>query len=292
MTGVIDFSDGVKPGVSALVESVRKRSTPSSPSRAKARRSVIRPSSGSWSILKSPVCSTSPAPVRIATASASGMEWLTATNSSSNGPNVSRSPSLTTWCTVSRSRCSRSLLSSSARVSSEPTSGMSPPLAEEVRRRADVVLVAVGEDQRLDLVEAVPDRAPVGEDQVDAGLVVLGEQHAAVDDQQPAVVLEDGHVAADLAEAAERDDPEAPLRQGGRCGELGMGVAQVSPCLQEAGRRESCSQRGHLVVVERHQGRRGRCGCRARRAAGALPWRWWLRSWGRPSRRRSRGAAA
>ena len=90
MTGVIDFSDGVKPGVSALVESVRKRSTPSSPSRANARRSVIRPSSGSWSILKSPVCSTRPAPVRIATASASGMEWLTATNSSSNGPSVSR----------------------------------------------------------------------------------------------------------------------------------------------------------------------------------------------------------
>ena len=68
ITGVIDFSAGVKPGVSALVESVRKRSTPSSPSRANARRSVIRPSSGSWSILKSPVCSTMPAPVRIATA--------------------------------------------------------------------------------------------------------------------------------------------------------------------------------------------------------------------------------
>ena len=61
MTGVIDFSSAVKPGVSALVESMRKRSTPSSPSRANARRSVIRPSSGSWSILKSPVCSTMPA---------------------------------------------------------------------------------------------------------------------------------------------------------------------------------------------------------------------------------------
>jgi hypothetical protein len=53
-------SGAVKPGTSALVESVRKRSTPSSPSRAKARRSVSRPSSGSWSILKSPVCSRSP----------------------------------------------------------------------------------------------------------------------------------------------------------------------------------------------------------------------------------------
>jgi hypothetical protein len=33
----------VKPGTSALVESTRKRSTPSSPMRAKARRSVMRP---------------------------------------------------------------------------------------------------------------------------------------------------------------------------------------------------------------------------------------------------------
>ena len=79
-------SDMVKPGTSALVESVRKRSTPSSPSRAKPRRSVIRPSSGNWSILKSPVCSTRPALVRIATARPSGMEWLTARNSQVERP--------------------------------------------------------------------------------------------------------------------------------------------------------------------------------------------------------------
>ena len=81
---------------------------------------------------------------------------------------------------------------------------MSRALAQQVRHRADVVLVAVGEHQRLDVVEPVPDRVEVGQDQVDAGVVLLGEQHPAVDDQQPAVVLEDGHVAADLAEAAER----------------------------------------------------------------------------------------
>ena len=119
-------SEVVKPGTSAFVESVRKRSTPSSPSLANARRSVIRPSSGSWSILKSPVWSTNPAPVRIATASASGIEWLTATNSSPNGPKSSLSPALTLWWTVSLSRCSRVLESSRAKVSSEPTSGMSP----------------------------------------------------------------------------------------------------------------------------------------------------------------------
>ena len=82
MVGSMSRSVGTNPGTSALVESARKRSTPSSPSRAKARRSVMRPSSGSWSILKSPVCSTS---CRRGSgsrrASASGIEWLTATNS-------------------------------------------------------------------------------------------------------------------------------------------------------------------------------------------------------------------
>ena len=124
-TGAMSFSEVVKPGTSALVESVRNRSTPSSPSLAKARRSVIRPSSGSWSILKSPVCRTIPAPVRMATASASGIEWLTATNSRSKGPKLIRSPSSTTALTVFLRRCSRSLPPSRARVSWDPTSGMS-----------------------------------------------------------------------------------------------------------------------------------------------------------------------
>ena len=74
-------SDGMKPGTSALVESASSRSTPSSPSREKPGRSVSRPSSGVWSILKSPVCSTVCSPTWMATASASGMEWLTAKNS-------------------------------------------------------------------------------------------------------------------------------------------------------------------------------------------------------------------
>jgi hypothetical protein len=43
-------------------------------------------------------------------------------------------------------------------------------LTQEVRRGADVVLVAMGQDQRLDLVEAVADRIEVGQDQVDPGV--------------------------------------------------------------------------------------------------------------------------
>ncbi len=123
-TGPMERSVGVKPGTSALVESDMKRSMPASPRRAKARRSVIRSSSGSWSSLKSPVCSTLPASVVMATASASGMEWLTATNSSSNGPRRSRSPSFT-WNVYGVIRCSLSFASMSASVRPEPISGMS-----------------------------------------------------------------------------------------------------------------------------------------------------------------------
>ena len=125
MAGARSRSEVVKPGTSALVESVRNRSTPSSPSRANARRSVIRPSSGNWSILKSPVCSTRPAAVRIATARPSGIEWLTATNSQSNGPELRPVALAPPRAAAGVIRCSLSLASMNARVSLEPTTGMS-----------------------------------------------------------------------------------------------------------------------------------------------------------------------
>ncbi len=82
-------------------------------------------------------------------------------------------------------------------------------LAQEEGDAADVVLVAVGEDDALDVVEAVPDGREVRQDQVDSGLLLLREEHSAVDDQQAAAVLEDRHVSADFAEAAQRGDPQA-----------------------------------------------------------------------------------
>ena len=64
-----------------------------------------------------------------------------------------------------------------------------------------MVLVPVGEDDGVDVVEPVLDDPEVGQDQVDARLLGLGEEHAAVDDQQPPGELQHGHVAADLARA-------------------------------------------------------------------------------------------
>ncbi len=66
----------------------------------------------------------------------------------------------------------------------------------------------------------------VRKDQVDSGLFLLGEEDAAVDDEQSALVFEDRHVAADLAETAERGDAQAALRELRRGAEFGMRMTQ------------------------------------------------------------------
>ena len=82
------------------------------------------------------------------------------------------------------------------------------PQLQQERDGADVVLMRVGQHQRVDVVEPILDEAQVGQDQVDARFVVAGEQHSAVHDQQPAEMLENRHVAADFADAAQRGDPQ------------------------------------------------------------------------------------
>ncbi len=143
------------------------------------------------------------------------------------------SPSFTSSrCGVSR--CSLHLAATSASVNREPTIVQVRPLAQQERHRADVVLVAVGEHERVDVVEPVLDGPEVRQDQVDAGRVLGREQHAAVDDEQPPVVLEHGHVAADLADAAERDDAQRALGQRWRRAGRQLGRVDV---LGRSGRR-------------------------------------------------------
>ncbi len=221
-TGPISRSEMTKPGTSALVESTRNRSTPSSPSRENPARSVSRPSRGSWSSLMSPVCSTRPAGVRIATASASGMEWLTAKYSQSHPPWRRRVPSFTSSrCGVRR--CSLHLAATSASVNREPT------MSSSGRWRSRngtapmwsswpwVSTSASMSSRRSSMARKS------GQDQVDPRRVLRGEQHPAIDDEQAPVVLEDRHVAADLADAAERHHAQAALGQPRRRrgGELG-----------------------------------------------------------------------
>jgi len=70
---------------------------------------------------------------------------------------------------------------------------------EEERDGADVVLVAVCEDERDHVVQAVTDHVQVGQDEVDTGVVVVREEDAAVHDEERAVQLHHRHVAADFA---------------------------------------------------------------------------------------------
>ena len=144
----------------------------------------------------------------MATASASGIEWLTAKNSHSNGPNE-RALSLADF---DRDRVHAVLGQLAAdQGQGQPRADQRDvlPLPQQVGDRADVVLVRVRDDDRLHLVQPVTQVAEVGQDQVHAGLVGIGKQHAAVHDEQAAAVLEDGHVPADLAEPAQRDDAQA-----------------------------------------------------------------------------------
>lgn len=96
-------------------------------------------------------------------------------------------------------------------------------LAQEIGDTTDVVLVAVGEHDAVDVVEAIPDGREVRQDQVDSGLLLLGEKHSAVDDQQPAVVFEDRHVAADFTQAAEGVTRRPPLGSFGGAPSSGCG---------------------------------------------------------------------
>ena len=186
------------------------------------------------------MCSTVPAGVLIATASASGIEWLTAKNSHSNGPSRSVCPSATVSEYGSMRRSAQLRLDQGQRELRADQRDVRL-VRQQVRHRADVVLVPVGEHDRLDVVQPVQDGREVGQDQVDAGLVDVREQHSTVDDEQLAAVLEDGHVAADRAEPAERGDPQAALGQRRWRGSSSGGVSGIGHGAGSSGRSRPAS---------------------------------------------------
>ena len=81
-------------------------------------------------------------------------------------------------------------------------------LGQDVRQGADVVLVGMGDQERLDVGAALLEVGDVGDDEVDPEHLLVGEHEAAVDDDDLVAVLEDVHVLADLPHPAERDDAE------------------------------------------------------------------------------------
>ena len=71
-----------------------------------------------------------------------------------------------------------------------------------------MVLVAVGEDDRVDVLGSLPQIGEVGEHEVDAELIRRREHQPGVDDHDAAVVLDDHHVLPDLPEPAQGQDPQ------------------------------------------------------------------------------------
>ena len=81
-------------------------------------------------------------------------------------------------------------------------------LAQHPRQRPEVILVAVGDDDGLDVVGALAQVGEVRQHEVDAEHVGRREPQPGVDDDDAVLVLDDRHVLADLAQAAEREDAE------------------------------------------------------------------------------------
>ena len=76
-------------------------------------------------------------------------------------------------------------------------------LAQQIRERADVILVAVGQDDRAERVTPAEHIGEIGDDVVDTGELVVGEHESAVDGDQVLAGLDQHHVEADLAETSQ-----------------------------------------------------------------------------------------
>ncbi len=78
-------------------------------------------------------------------------------------------------------------------------------VAQNVSKRADVVFVAVREDDGANVLAVLFQVGDVGDDEVNAEEFGFGEHHAGVDDENVVTETKDHHVHAKFAETAERD---------------------------------------------------------------------------------------
>jgi hypothetical protein len=81
-------------------------------------------------------------------------------------------------------------------------------LRDDVREPADVVLMAVGEEDTAEVAHPLHDEADVRDDEVDPSLLFFRELAAGVEQDDIVPALDRGHVLADLADPAERDHTE------------------------------------------------------------------------------------
>ena len=77
---------------------------------------------------------------------------------------------------------------------------------EHIRHSADVVLVAVGQDDAADAAGVGFEIADIRQNNVDTVHILVGETHAAIDHDNVAAKFIGSHILADLAETAKRDN--------------------------------------------------------------------------------------
>ena len=158
--------------------------------------------------MKSPECRITPWGVWNAMAIASGTEWVTGMNSTPTPPIVDR--------LAVADRHEAGAVGQSGLL--DPVPGQPDrelgavdrclQFAQQVGQAAGVVLVPVGQDDPVDPVPAVVQVGELGQHQVDTGHVGVREHDAAVEDDDPAVDLYTGAVAADLPQTAKEDDAD------------------------------------------------------------------------------------
>ncbi len=149
-----------------------------------------RPSTGVRSSLKSPECRITPCGVWKAVANPWGTEWVTGMNSTSKGPTGDahrRRPRRTSHAVLEPRLLDP--VAGQAQREGRAVDG-DRHVAQQEGEAAGVVLVAVGEHHRLDRLGVVAQVGEVGQHQVDAGHVRIGEHDAAVQDHDAPVDLD------------------------------------------------------------------------------------------------------
>ena len=71
-----------------------------------------------------------------------------------------------------------------------------------------MVLVTMRDDDAAQLVLVLENIGVIRQHQVDAGLGVVGEHEACIDEHHIRAALDCGHVLADAVKASQRDDPQ------------------------------------------------------------------------------------
>ena len=69
-----------------------------------------------------------------------------------------------------------------------------------------MILVSMSQDERLDLVAMLFDVGQIRNRDINAEQIFVGKHNSAIDDDHLTVITKDGHIHAELAEPAERDD--------------------------------------------------------------------------------------